>query len=198
MPEFAGQRAKAHDCSIESALAALTLPSYGDLKAQIQTYLLKQNADMGTHNNVYKILRANADNDVFTISLGPRFDKGPDDSHFYLESGSRLSFGITVRGSNAGCSLLEYRFQLSLPDSHTPQFYRFDLNDKAHETPLHEPRCHLHPGTDKVRLPCPVFTPLEILDRIFLVIDPQTAAALATPPSDPAKPASRPSQEANH
>src|ERR1017187_3895315 len=59
-------------------------------------------------------------------------------------------------------------------DSRKP---RFDLNDKAHDSPLHEPRCHYHPGVDEVRLPCPVLTPLEVLDRIFLVIEPQLLAS---------------------
>ena len=54
---------------------------------------------------------------------------------------------------------------------------RFDLNDKAHDSPLHEPRCHYHPGADDVRLPCPALTPLEVLDRIFLVIEPQLLAS---------------------
>jgi hypothetical protein len=69
--------------------------------------------------------------------------------------------------------LAAYRFQLNLPDGNSPSFYRFDLNPEAHETPLFEPRCHLHPGLEEVRLPCPVLTPLEVLDRIFLVIEPQ-------------------------
>jgi len=69
--------------------------------------------------------------------------------------------------------LVAYRFHLSLPEGQSPSFYRFDLNDKAHESPLTEPRCHYHPGVDDVRLPCPVLTPLEVFDRIFMVIEPR-------------------------
>jgi len=91
-----------------------------------------------------------------------------------------LSFGIILRERNGRCSLVSYRFQLNLPEGHLPSFYRFDLNDKTHETPLFEPRCHFHPGLDEVRLPFPALTPLEVLDRIFLVIEPQLATALGT------------------
>jgi hypothetical protein len=37
--------------------------------------------------------------------------------------------------------------------------------------------CHYHPGADDVRLPCLALTPLEVLDRIFLVIEPQLLAS---------------------
>jgi hypothetical protein len=95
------------------------------------------------------------------------------DSHFYLESTSRLSFGVTLREANGRCSLVAYRFHMQLPEGSVPSFYRFDLNDKAHQTPLFEPRCHIHPGSDDIRLPCPPLKPLDALDRIFLVIEPQ-------------------------
>ena len=75
------------------------------------------------------------------------------------------------------CSLIAYRFHLNLPANQSPSFYRFDLNKKAHDTPLFEPRCHLHPGSDERRLPCPPLTPLEVLDRIFFVSEPQVARA---------------------
>ena len=87
------------------------------------------------------------------------FDKGPTQSHFHLESGSRLSFGITLREDNGRCSLIAYRFQLNLQESQSPSYYRFDLNEKAHESPLLEPRCHYHAGVEDVRLPCPSSSP---------------------------------------
>ena len=128
-------------------------------------------------NNVYRIYRTDTNHDVTSISVGPALDKGATDSHFYLESGSRLSFAITLRESSDRCSLIAYRFHLSLPANQSPSFYRFDLNDKAHDSPLFEPRCHLQPGIDELRLPCPALTPLEVLDRIFLVIEPQVVRA---------------------
>jgi hypothetical protein len=171
-------RAKTLDGGLERLVESIVLPSARDTIAQVRTYLLKQDADTGKRNNVYEILRTTASRDVVYITVGPSFDKGPTDSHFYLESGSRLSCGITLRESNRGCSLVSYRFQLNLPEGSVPSFYRFDLNDKAHETPLLEPRCHFHPGVEGVRLPCPALTPLEILDRIFLVIEPQVQLAI--------------------
>jgi hypothetical protein len=176
MPRGAPDRARNLDGSLERLLASIVLPSCRDTVAQVRTYLLKQNADMGNRNNVYGILKTGTSRDVVSVWVGPSFDSGPTESHFYLDSGSRLSFGITLRESNSRCSLIAYRFQLNLPEAQSPSFYRFDLNDKAHDFPLFEPRCHLHPSSDEVRLPIHPLTPLEVLDRIFLVIEPQLVA----------------------
>jgi hypothetical protein len=179
MPGGAPERARSLDGGLERLLEAIVLPSSRDTIAQVRNYLLKQAVDAGNRNNVYKILRTTSSQDVVYMTVGPSFDEGPTDSHFHLESGSRLSFGITLRESNGRCALVSYRFQLNLPEGLLPPFYRFDLNDKAHETPLFEPRCHFHPGLEEVRLPCPALTPLEVLDRIFLVIEPQLQVAIA-------------------
>ena len=173
MPTQPHERAKRLDEGTERFLAGMALPSVKDCVAQIRTYLQKQNADSPTQNNVHKLLKRIASHHVTSISVGPPFEKGPPDLYFYLESGARLSFGITLRESNGRCSLVAYRFHLSLPEGQSPAYYRFDLNEKAHKTPLTEPRCHYHPGVDNVRLPCPALTPLEVFDRIFMVIEPQ-------------------------
>ena len=173
MPARAHERAKALDGGIEQSLAGLALSSVRDSVAQIRTYLQIQDADLGYPNNVARIFKTTWSHGLTFISMGPSFDKGPTDTHFQLESGSRLSFGITLREGNGRCSLVAYRFQLNLPENRSPSFYRFDLNDKAHESPLTEPRCHYHVGVDDARLPCPVLSPVEVLDRIFLVIEPQ-------------------------
>jgi hypothetical protein len=176
MPARAHERAKTLDGGIEQSLAGLALPSLRDSVAQIRTYLQRQDADHRYRNNVPRVLKTFESHGLTFISVGPSFDKGPTDSHFNLESGSRLSFGITLREGNGRCSLVGYRFQLNLPEGRSPSFYRFDLNDKAHEKPLDEPRCHYHPGVEDVRLPCPALTPLDVLDRIFLVIEPRLLA----------------------
>jgi ribosomal protein L21E len=173
MPTRAHERAKTLDGGIEQSLSGLELPSVRDLVAQIRTYLLRQDADLQHRNNVHRILRTIESQHRTVITVGPSIDKGSTEPHFHLESGSRLSFGITLRETNGRCSLVAYRFHLSLPEGQSPSFYRFDLNDKAHESPLTEPRCHYHPGVDDVRLPCPVLTPLEVFDRIFMVIEPR-------------------------
>lgn len=177
MPGGAPERAKKLDGGLERLVESIVLPSLRDTIAQVRIYLLKQDADSGKRNNVYSLLKVSKSHDVAYMTVGPSFDKGPTDSHFYLDSGSRLSFGITLREGSGRCSLVSYRFQLNLPEGNSPSFYRFDLNEKAHETPLLEPRCHFHPGLDEVRLPCPALTPLEVLDRIFFVIEPQLAVA---------------------
>ena len=176
MPTRAHERAKTLDVGIEQLLAGIVLPSVRDSVAQIRAYLQWQNADLGQRNNVLRILKKNEDQHTAVITVGPSIDKGPTDSHFYLESGSRLSFTIVLREGNGRCSLVLYRFQLNLPEDQSPSFYRFDLRGEAHETPLTEPRCHYHLGAKDVRLPCPVLTPLEVLDRIFLVIEPRLLA----------------------
>jgi hypothetical protein len=173
MPARAHERAKALDGGIEQSLAGLALASVRDSVAQIRNYLQLQDADLRNRNNVQRILKTFSNHGLTFVSVGPPFDKGPTETHFHLESGSRLSFGITLRDGNSRCSLVAYRFHLSLPEGLSPSFYRFDLNERAHATPLTEPRCHYHPGVEDVRLPCPALTPIEVLDRIFMVIEPQ-------------------------
>jgi hypothetical protein len=172
MPAGAPERARKLDDELGSQAVSITLPSSREVLAGLRNYLLTQNERVNWRNNVHKELRSETSGGVVVISLGPLFDKGPTDSHFYLESNSRLSFGITLREANGRCSLIAYRFHLHLPEGSASSFYRFDLNPRPHDTPLLEPRCHLHPGSDDVRLPCPPLSPLGVLDRIFLVIEP--------------------------
>jgi len=172
MPAGAPGRARELDDELGSQAASIILPSSREVLARVRNYLLAQNDRADGRNNVYKDLRSGTSGNVVTISLGPLFDKGPTDSHFYLTSNSRLSFGITLREANGRCSLIAYRFHLHLPEGSASSFYRFDLNPRPHDTPLREPRCHLHPGSDDMRLPCPPLSPLGVLDRIFLVIEP--------------------------
>ena len=173
MSDSAHERAKTLDDVIGTSLELLRLPSSRDLTAQLHTYLLRQESEIRKGNNVLSMLKTAESRQRVTITLGPTFDNGPTDQHFYLESGARLSFGVTLREANGRCELVAYRFQLNLPEGHAYSFFRFDLNDKGHVEPLLEPRCHLHPGLENVRLPFPALTPIEILDRIFLVIEPE-------------------------
>lgn len=175
MPAGAPDRARLMDRRLEESLTSLRLPGSRDVMSQLRGYLLRQNANLGLQNNVYGGLKKMTSHDLVYITLGPQLDKGPTESHFYLESGSRLPFGITLREGNGRCTLVEYRFHLHLPEGGVPPFYRFDLNPRPHETPLAEPRCHMHLGWDEVRLPCPPMTPLDVLDRIFFVIEPSLA-----------------------
>jgi hypothetical protein len=109
MPTRAHERAKILDGGIEQSLSGMSLPSVRDLVAQIRNYLLTQDADLRLRNNVYQFLKAFESRHRTVISMGPQFDNGPQESHFRLESGSRLSFGITLSGGNGRCSLVAYR-----------------------------------------------------------------------------------------
>lgn len=62
------------------------------------------------------------------------------------------------------------------PEARVPEYFRFDLNEGLHEDPLWEPRCHLHPGLEDVRIPLSIHNPIEILDQIFLVVLQRIAA----------------------
>jgi hypothetical protein len=172
MPEYASERARQLDATLENQVTSVALPSFKDVAAHVRVYLQRQNVDSGRNNNLYAILKTVKSGDLGTITLGPQFDKGPTESHFYARSGARLSFGITLREGNGRCRLVAYRFHFHLPEGAIPHFYRFDLNDRAHSTPLVEPRSHLHPGHDDIRLPTPVLNPIAVLDRVFYVIDP--------------------------
>ena len=171
MPEHAPARAKQLDAALERQADSIRLPAFRELVAHIRVYLLRQNATIGARNNVHQILKTAMNGNVGSMTVGPQFDKGPTDSHFYTRSGARLSFGVTVREHNGRCSLVAYRFHLHVASDSSPVFYRFDLNHQAHPDPLREPCSHFHPGRDDIRLPCPVLSPIEVLDRIFYAID---------------------------
>jgi hypothetical protein len=172
--DWAGGTDRAHklDAKLEADVLAISLPSFKEVSASIRAYLLKQNSEIDKINNVYKILKGpTRSSSVGFITIGPQFDKEATDSHYRLKSGARLSFGMTLSEANGKCSLVAYRFHIHLGDvSGLPSFYRFDLNESRHATPLVEPRSHIHAGSDEVRLPFPAMSPFEILDRIFHVI----------------------------
>lgn len=145
--------------------------------SEIRAYLLRRSEEMNCDNNPIKLLKFREEgHGMALIALGPTFDKGSTPQHFHFDSGARLSFGVTLREVGQDCELVSFRFHYQFPDDLTPKYLRFDLNEAAHEDPLSEPRCHLHPGLEHVRLPVSLLDPIEILDRIFFVID-RTATA---------------------
>jgi hypothetical protein len=147
------------------------------LLARIRGYLLKQDRRIGTRHNLQEIVAYDKPTeDTFQIFLGPTIDKGNDGTFFTFPSGARLSFSIALRKDQKGWELLSYRFQFSFPDNHSPEFIRIDLRSKSHSDPLAEPLAHIHPGMHSVRLPSPPLTPIEVLDRVFFVLDPNTRA----------------------
>jgi hypothetical protein len=68
---------------------------------------------------------------------------------------------------------VSYRFHLHLPPTSGLRFVRIDLNSyKEGHDQLHMPRSHVHPGFEGIHIPFPAMRPLEVLDRIFHVIEP--------------------------
>ncbi len=168
----AEEKARVLDGKIEAQLADIRLSHSRNLLAELRAYLDKQDRSFGVGNNVINQLKMVADpSGVAQINLGmPSRDR--TSAAFSLRSGSRLTFGITVRDAGAMSSLLSYRFQMQLPERYSPEYLRFDLIPKQHDVPLREARCHLHPGAGDIRLPIPPLSPFEVLDRVFFVIEP--------------------------
>ncbi len=111
------------------------------------------------------------------IGVGPPIYRAPCQDCLIFKSGARLSFGITLRADGSLNNLVSYRFHLQLLQSSGLQFVRIDLNDlnspNRQYEPLEMPRSHIHPGFENVHVPFPVMHPLDVLDRIFHVIEPR-------------------------
>lgn len=158
------------DDAVHRAAGEIAYDSVNSFFIRLRAYLQVQDDRLGANNNVFAILRRIDDQSgLFLTNLGPAIDSGDTPDHFHFPSGARLCFGVTLR-RGVQCSLVSYRFHYVYPGS-TPRFLRFDLNPRRHDDPLSEPRCHLHPGLDLVRLPTPALSPFEVLDRIFFVLD---------------------------
>ena len=169
--ESAREVAARLDTIVHTSVAGITFQSMNSFFTTLRAYLQVQNDRLGARNDLYALLRRTNDpNGLALFSLGPQIDKADSAGHFHFPSGARLSFGITLRHGTP-CSLVSFRFHYQLADSSSPAFLRFDLNPDLHQDPLTEPRCHLHPGLDHVRLPTPALTPFEVLDRIFFALE---------------------------
>ena len=106
--------------------------------------------------------------EVVMVWCGENFDDGQAGEFLRLSDGSRLSFSFTAEYAGQARGLTSYRFHLRRPAGSHPAFLRFDLNSEraAHE-PLEEPRCHIHPGNDDIRIQCPILSPAEILHKLL-------------------------------
>ena len=162
-------RARARDRRLSGEHSAIQLESPKKVLQQIRAYLMARQDDGHPGTDLYK-LRPKESTDETLINLGPTIDKGATDGHFFLKSGARLSFGLTLRSETRHHStLIAYRFDYRIEKT----VYRFDLNKGIHKNPLREPRGHLHPGSDCIRVPTPSLKPSEILDILFFAIEPQ-------------------------
>ena len=169
--ERARKLATTLDIKTDGELRELRLDPPHKVLSQIRAYLLRRSEEMKTKNNPIQLLRSYSKNNCAQIDLGPTIDKGPTPQHFHFDSGARLSFGLSLREVDGGSQVLSFRYHYVFPDGQSPQYLRFDLRDAPHPDPLAEPRCHMHPGIDDVRIPFPVHNPIEILDRIFFVLE---------------------------
>jgi hypothetical protein len=170
--EGAVQRASSLDLRIRNQVDDLLLKRPYEVVSDIRAYLIRRADEMSVGNNPWKLLKFREDVGGFwLIALGPSIDKGDTADHFHFDSGARLSFVIVLREHDNSARLITFRYQYQLPDGASPSFLRFDLNQATHENPLTEPLCHLHPGLEDVRLPLSLHAPIEILDRIFFVVD---------------------------
>lgn len=170
--ESAVKRAVALDDKTHKEIAERLFPSPRAVFSEIRAYLFRRSEEMKTRNNPYRLLKLLPDaNGVASIELGPTIDKGPTSEHFCFDSGARLSFGLTLRARDRGSQLVSFRYHYQPPASRSPEYFRFDLNESPHQDPLLEPRCHLHPGLEGVRIPVSLHDPFEILDRIFFVLE---------------------------
>lgn len=176
----AAVRASALDGKIDGQVNEFVTGPTKELLRRVRAYLIKRADEMNARNNVIANLRISQPDQtgVSTINYGPSIDKGETDHHFYFDSGARLCFGITVRGSNTNCEVLSYRFHYHYSDNGPLEFVRFDLNTKKHPDPLMEPRSHVHPGLEDMRLPLAPLAPLEVLDRVFFVLEPLLSDAV--------------------
>jgi hypothetical protein len=169
----ATERALRLDERLRDQVSDITLPSAKQLTTEIRAYLFERQKTMRVENRILGQIRTDMDrNGDRLILLGPTIDKGLTAEHFIFDSGSRLNFSIVVREEGKKSVLLAYSFHYHLPDASMPAFLRFDLINRTHERCLHEPRSHLHPGSDDMRLPMPALAPIDVLDRIFFVVEP--------------------------
>jgi hypothetical protein len=169
--ERARKLAESLDFKTDRELAALRLDLPKRVLTQIRAYLQRRADKMNVRNNPIQLLKLYPSNGFAQIDLGPAIDKGLRGDHFRFDSGARLSFGLTLREVERGSQIVAFRYHYELPDGQSPKFLRFDLRDQPHPDPLAEPRCHLHPGIDDVRIPFSLHDPMEILDRIFFTLE---------------------------
>jgi hypothetical protein len=171
--ERALAQALAMDQATQSEILSMQLGPPRTVFSELRAYLIRRADEIGVEeNNPWTLLRyVPPDKGLCYIALGPSVDKGPTPSHFRFESGSRLSFGLTLAEEGRGSRLVSFRYHYQLPDGMVPAYLRFDLNKNLHDDPIKEPCCHLHPGLDEVRIPITLYEPFEILDRIFFSLE---------------------------
>ena len=169
--------ALAFEAKAEAYLRGLALPKPDAYYREIRNYLQRER-DKGRIKTGHQSVRILKQQDGSTlINVGPSIYKNPCQECIQFQSTAELSLGITLSTQGSDTELLSYRFHLQLPERSGLSFVRIDLNGppKAGHDHLQVPRSHVHPGFEEAHIPFPVMTPLEVLDRIFHVIEPHFA-----------------------
>lgn len=161
---------------VEGAVCAITpsLPrSPKKLRSEIHASLIRASDEgllRSAPHDVFKLLNLTVEpmpqGEVAALICGEHFDDGQEEGAFlYRADGARLSFSITVHFPNTQAPVLfAYRFHVRFPAHSVPQFVRIDLNRPGGAIdPLAEPRSHLHPGSDDLRLPAPIMSPQQLV-----------------------------------
>jgi len=160
----ATERALRLDGRTSDQVRNIPLPSARQLTTEIRAYLFERAKTMQVENKIFGQRRTDKDrNGDHLIVLGPTTDKGLTAEHFVFDSGSRLSFSITVREEGKKSLLLAYRFHYQLPDGAMPAFLRFDLINRAHERASMSRAATCLLGLTKFGFQCPLSRPLRSL-----------------------------------
>ncbi len=165
--------AKSLDAKVAAELDRIDLPPTQQFFGELRFYLQRM-TDRGRLTKGARSLSQLETAEGHTqINVGPTIFRAPCENCLIFRSGAQLSFGITLRVDGSFSRLLAYRFHLNLIQSSGLRFIRIDLNTpKAEYDPMHMPRSHMHPGFEHVHIPFPAMHPMEVLDRIFHVIEP--------------------------
>lgn len=165
--------AVALDARTASEIDSFALAAPQDCFRDIRIYLQRMTDRDKTTNGAHVLSIRQAENGDSQIDAGPTVFREPCNNCIHFRSGADLSFGITLRYDGDATTLVSYRFHLRLPPSSGLRFVRIDLNSsKKDYDALHMPRSHMHPGFEGIHIPFPAMRPLEVLDRIFHVIEP--------------------------
>lgn len=107
---------------------------------------------------------AHVDHGAFVLTGGDR-NRGRlrDLRHFRRADGAWFDFSIVGRMHCGALEILSCAYEIRLPVGHGAPFVRFDLNLPDYANQERELRCHVHVGSDDVRIPAPMMTPREML-----------------------------------
>lgn len=134
----------------------------------IRRLLLDASDDGAIQNppqDVYKLLKRTDERGRVLIAGGAAdFRHEGAEPHFLRRDSARLNF-IVMLEEGMPAQLLRYKFELALVQPDT--FLRFELDAPGGAHEVDGLRSHLHPGSDAIRVPAPIMSPLELLDLLL-------------------------------